>query len=382
MTGHDWTITGADVLRPHGIDAAPLAIAGGIVADAPAGRAVDLSGWTVCPGIVDIHGDGFERHVAVRRGALPNMADGLFALEAELAANGITTAVLAQFVSWEGGMRGPDFAAKLVAAWQAVAPQVATDLRIQIRLETHLTEAFSMVEDLMAQAGIDYLVFNDHLPHDRLDAGRTPPRLTGQALKAGRSPEAHLALLQRIHAARNGVPDAVRALAGRLAARGVRLGSHDDATADRRAWFRGLGARIAEFPETLAAAQAARDGGDGIVMGGPNVVRGASHAGKVSARDVVAAGFCDALASDYHYPAPRAAALTLEREGLCDFAAAWRLVSEGPARLLGMGDRGRLATGCRADLVVLDRTTGRVGATMAGGRFTYLASPLAERFMA
>lgn len=382
MTGFEFTITGAQVVRPHGIDAAPLAIAGGVLADAPAGRTVDLSGWTVCPGIVDMHGDGFERHVAVRRGALPDMADGLFALEAELAANGITTGVLAQFVSWEGGMRGPDFARRLVTAWQTVAPRVATDLRIQIRLETHLLEAFGDVETLMAEAGIGYLVFNDHLPHDRLAAGRIPPRLTGQALKAGRSPEAHLALLQRIHAAGDRVPDAVMALAARLTARGVRIGSHDDATADTRAWYRSLGARIAEFPETRAAAQAARAGGDGIVMGGPNVVRGASHAGKVSARDIVAAGLCDALASDYHYPAPRAAALTLAREGICDFAAAWRLVSDGPARLLGLADRGRLVPGLRADIVILDRITGRVGATMANGRFTYLAGPLAERFMA
>lgn len=382
MTDQGFTITGADVLRAHGFHAGPVAIAGGVIVDAPAGRTVDLPGWTVCPGIVDIHGDGFERHVAVRRGALPNMADGLFALEAELAANGITTAVLAQFASWEGGMRSPEFAARLAAAWQAVAPQVATDLRLQIRLETHLTEAFPTIENLMADAGIDYLVFNDHLPHDRLDAGRTPPRLTGQALKAGRSPEAHLALLQRIHAARDEVPGAVTALAARLTARGVRIGSHDDATAERRAWYRGLGARIAEFPETQPAAQAARDGGDGIVMGAPNVVRGASHAGKVSARDIVAAGLCDALASDYHYPAPRAAALALAREGICDFPAAWRLVSDGPARLLGLADRGQLAPGLRADLVILDRATGRVGATMAGGRFTHLASPLAERFMA
>lgn len=382
MTDQAFTITKADVLRPRGIDADPLAIAGGVFADAPVGRAVDLSGWTICPGIVDIHGDGFERHVAVRRGALPDMGDGLFAMEAELAANGITTAVLAQFASWEGGMRSPEFAARLVAAWKVVAPQVATNLRIQIRLETHLTEAFPTIEDLMDGAGIDYLVFNDHLPHDRLDAGRTPPGLTGQALKAGRSPEAHLALLQRIHAARGAVPDAVTALAGRLTARGVRIGSHDDPTPDRRAWYRGLGARIAEFPETLAAARAARNGGDGIIMGAPNVVRGASHAGKVSARDIVAAGLCDALASDYHYPAPRAAALTLVREGICDVAAAWRLVSDGPARLLGLTDRGRIEPGLRADLVILDPATGRVGGTMAGGRFTYLASPLAERFMA
>ena len=42
----------------------------------------------------------------------------------------------------------------------------------------------------------------------------------------------------------------------------------------------GCGARIAEFPETLEAAEAARAGGDGIVMGAPNVVRGGEPQGQ------------------------------------------------------------------------------------------------------
>lgn len=373
--------TGGTVLTPDGLAAGDLHVSGGLIAETGGAHAVDLSGWTLLPGIVDAHGDGFERHVAARRGALTEMENGLVALEAELAANGITTATLAQFYSWEGGMRGPDFAERLVAACAAVAPVLATDLRLQLRLETHLIGDFPAALALIDRAGIAQVVFNDHLPHERLAAGRTPPRLTGQALKSGRNPEAHLALMQSLHARGAEVPAALTALAGDLSARGVTMGSHDDRTAEARAWYRGLGVRIAEFPETREAALAARAGGDGIVLGAPNVVRGASHAGKVSARDLIAEGLCDALASDYHYPAPRHAALLLAREGVCDLETAWRLVSAGPARLLGLTDRGHLGAGARADLVILDPETGRVGATLAAGRITYLTTPLAERFL-
>lgn len=375
------TIEGARWLAPGGWRDAPLAIAGGRFVEDRAGRRVDLSGWQLLPGIVDAHGDGFERHVAVRRGALTSLQDGLVALEAELAANGITTAMLAQFWSWEGGMRGPEFARRLVAAWQAVAPTVATDLRVLIRLETAMLDSFADLERLVTAFGIGHVIFSDHLPHERLAAGRPPPRLTGQALKSGRSPESHLALMHALHARRAEVPPALAALAARLSVGGVLLGSHDDPTAETRAAYRAIGARLAEFPETLAAAEAAHAAGDAVVMGAPNVVRGASHAGKVSAREIVAAGFCDALASDYHYPAPRLAARLLVTDGICDIGAAWRLVSEGPARLLGLLDRGRIAPGGRADLVAIDPATGRVGATLAAGRLTYLTGALADRLV-
>ncbi|MEC9199371.1 MAG: alpha-D-ribose 1-methylphosphonate 5-triphosphate diphosphatase [Pseudomonadota bacterium] len=382
MTKQSWIFAGAQVIGPDGVAAQDVSVADGLIVDQTEGRRVDLSGWTLAPGIVDVHGDGFERHVAVRRGALTAMENGLIAVEAELAANGITTAVLAQFFSWEGGMRGPEFAEKLVDAWLVAASQVSTDLRLQLRLETNLIERFDEALALIDRAGIGYVVFNDHLPHDRLAQGRKPPRLTGQALKSGRSPEAHLALMQRLHAQVDKVPAALAEMAEKLLARGVRLGSHDDGSAEDRAEGRALGAKVSEFPESIEAAQAARDHDEVVVMGAPNIVRGASHAGNVSAREIVRLGLCDALASDYHYPSPRYAALSLVEEGICDLASAWRLLSEGPARALGLEDRGVIASGKRADLVIFDAATGRVGATIAGGEITYLTHPLAQRFLA
>lgn len=354
-------------------------MAGGLLVDAPRSRVADLSGYLVLPGIVDAHGDGFERHLAPRRGAMRDMEGGLIAAEAELAANGVTTAVLAQFYSWEGGLRAPEFAERMLAALAAMRGRVVTDLRAQLRFETHMLDDYAAFEALVARFGVDYVVFNDHVPHARLAAGRKPQRLAGTALKSGRSPEALLALMQALHARRGEVPGAVAALAERLAARGVRLGSHDDRDAEARAAWRVAGARIAEFPETQEAAEAARAGGDAIVLGAPNVMRGGSHNGNVSARDLVAAGLCDALASDYHYPSLRRAAVDLAGAG--DPAAAWRLVSEGPARMLGLDDRGVLAPGKRADLVVVEAESRRLAMTVCGGRISYLSGDLAARLI-
>ncbi|UWQ50760.1 alpha-D-ribose 1-methylphosphonate 5-triphosphate diphosphatase [Leisingera caerulea] len=376
-------LQGGDVLRPGGLErCGDIAIADGLVAAAPAGRAVDLSGYLVLPGIVDVHGDGFERHLAPRRGAMKQMAEGVVAAEAELAANGITTAVLAQFYSWEGGLRGPEFAAQVFEAIKAVRGSVVTDLLPQLRFEIHMLEDYAGLAAKVAGWQVPYVVFNDHLPHERLAAGKKPPRLTGQALKAGRNPEVHWQMLKDMHARRDEVPGRLDALCAELAALVVRLGSHDDQTAEDRAVWRERGARIAEFPETLEAAEAARTAGDPVILGSPNVVRGGSHKGNASAVELIAMGLCDALASDYHYPSPRRAALMLERSGLLDLAGAWRLVSDGPAQILGLTDRGTLTAGKRADILVLDKATQRVAATISGGRVSYMAGEVAGRFLA
>lgn len=372
---------GAEVLHPNGLSHAPLSIAEGLVADVPTGRGVDLAGFRVLPGIVDVHGDGFERHLAPRRGAMKQMGEGLRAAEAELAANGITTGVLAQFVSWEGGLRGLEFADQVFTAMAEVGPDLVTDLRPQLRFETHLLDLYDTLPERISQWGVQYVVFNDHLPHDRLAEGRKPPRITGQALKAGRNPDVHFQMLLDLHARSGEVAAALGSLCKELVAAGVRIGSHDDNSAERRALWRARGALVAEFPETLDAAEAAQSGGDAVVLGAPNLVRGGSHKGNVSALELVMMGQCDALASDYHYPSPRRAALMLARSGVLDFAAAWALVSSGPAGVLGLKDRGQLAPGLRADIVILDAEE-RVAATLAGGRVSYMTGDIAERFLA
>ena len=90
-------LTGAQILRPGGLVPDVVSLSDGVFVETPQNRRINLSGYWVLPGIIDLHGDGFERHLAPRRGAVRNLGAGLVATEAELAANGITTAVVSQF---------------------------------------------------------------------------------------------------------------------------------------------------------------------------------------------------------------------------------------------------------------------------------------------
>lgn len=374
-------LCGAEVLWNGAFEARDISVQDGGITGSPCGRRVDLSGYLVLPGIVDVHGDAFERQLAPRRGVVTDLRPGLRALDAELAASGITTAILAQFWSWEGGMRSPEFARRLLASLADAGDSLNTDIRVQLRFETHLLDDYAAIAETVSEFDVGYVVFNDHLPHRALELGKRPPRLTGQALKSGRSPEAHLELLRHLHRRTNDVGPALETLIPKLKELGVLLGSHDDpATAERNQW-NGRGVGIAEFPETLEVARAAKQQGNGVVLGAPNAVRGGSHAGKLSAREAVAGGLCDALASDYHYPSLLQAVIALAGEDRSEFAAAWALVSSGPAKLLRLADRGHLAQGKRADLVVFDPAECRIGATISGGRVAYLSGRMAERFL-
>lgn len=381
MTGLALDLTGAEVLFPDGLRRERLSFADGVITSDPTGYEVDLGGFLVLPGIIDLHGDGFERHLAPRRGAMKEMTEGVVAAEAELAANGITTGVMAQFYSWEGGLRGPEFAARVFAAIRDVRGEVVTDLIPQLRFEINLLDHYAGLPKQIAEWDVPYVVFNDHLPHDRLAAGKKPPRLTGQALKAGRNPERHWAFLRELHDRSPEVPAALDRLVPQLAAAGLRMGSHDDHTAIDRATWRARGVAISEFPETAEAAEAARDAADSVILGAPNVVRGGSHKGNASAVELITMGLGDALASDYHYPSPRRAALMLVRSGICDLATAWNLLSQGPAGILGLADRGRIAPGLRADLVILDAASQRLAATISAGRLSYMHGDIASRLI-
>ena len=150
--------------------------------------------------------------------------------------------------------------------------------------------------------------------------------------------------------------------------------SHDDTRAETREWFRELGATTSEFPMVIAAAQAARDGGDAVIFGAPNAARGGSHIGSLGAGDMVEAGLCDALASDYFYPAMLAAVAKLDAEKRVDRLTIWSLISNGPARAMGLKDRGEIKVGKRADLVLVDWPEGNfpaVQGTWVAGRCAY-----------
>jgi alpha-D-ribose 1-methylphosphonate 5-triphosphate diphosphatase len=373
-------LTGAHVLRDGALHDVDVTVGEGLVTEDRA-PAVDLSGYLVLPGIVDLHGDGFERHLAPRPTAPFEKAEALRSAAAELAANGVTTAWFAQSWSWEGGFRAGSEAEAILAALDRIRPRLLPDVRLQIRLETHVIPEHPRVLEAVRRHGVDYVVFNNHLP-EAVDLARDrPDRFAAWAAQHRRTPEEQMMRVTAAMEQEAEVPAALARLAAEFRAMGIRLGSHDDADAEMRAFYRGIGANIAEFPIAVPAARAAREAGEPVLMGAPNVVRGGSQTGNIAAEALIADGLCDALVSDYYYPALAQAAWRLADTGALSFAAAWEAISTAPARIAGLADRGRLEPGQRADLVVVDPRTRTVEATIAGGCMAHLSGGAAQRFL-
>lgn len=356
----------------------PLTVAEGRLADGPAPE-LDLTGYLVLPGIIDLHGDGFERHLTPRPTAPFDKRRALRSASAELAVNGVTTAWFAQSWSWEGGFRSGEATCELLAALDAEREALLADIRVQIRLETHMVEAFPAVKAAVARHGVDYVVFNDHLPEALEMAASQPARFGQWAAQIRRSPDEMLGIVRAAQAQAPLVPAGLAHLAAALRGTGVRLGSHDDATPEGRAFYRGIGADFCEFPTTFAAAEAAQAAAEPVLMGAPNVVRLGSQSGNIAAQGLIEAGLCDALVSDYYYPALAQAAWHLVDAGVMDLPAAWGMISTRPARIMGLSDRGHLGMGARADLVAINAETRQVELTISAGRLAHLSGALAAR---
>jgi alpha-D-ribose 1-methylphosphonate 5-triphosphate diphosphatase len=142
-----------------------------------------------------------------------------------------------------------------------------------------------------------------------------------------------------------------RALLARVAGLDIVLASHDDRTVEEIAENADDGIGISEFPVTMEAAKAAKARGMEVIAGAPNIVRGGSHSGNVNAADLVRAGAVDALASDY-VPASlvEAAFLCVSVAGI-SLPDSVALVTDRPARMTHLRDRGRIEVGLRADVV-------------------------------
>lgn len=373
-------LTGATILRDGCLQDRSVVIEDGRISKGPR-PAVDLRGYYILPGIIDLHGDAFERHIAPRPSAPFPIATGLLNTDREAAANGVTTAWLAQSWSWEGGMRGPDYAETFLAAMDDYRPHALTDLRAQIRYETHMVDTGTRLLAAVQRHGVDYVVFNNHL-HEATDYERENSLALAQwAARTGRTGAELLDVVRNALSRSRDVPRHLCQLAEAFDALGVLYGSHDDIDAESRERFAMIGARICEFPTARGPAAAASAMGDPVLMGAPNVVRGGSQSGNIAAERLIRDGLVTALVSDYFYPALSRAAFRLVQDGVMDLPAAWALISTNPAQIMRLHDRGQIDYGKRADLVVINKATHAIEATIANGCLSYLAGEAARRFM-
>lgn len=349
----------------------------------PTGRGhaltIDARGLLVLPGVIDIHGDSFERQIMPRPGVKFGLVTAMAETDRQLAGNGITTAYHGLTWSWEPGFRGPESARAFVAALETFRRTALVDHRLHLRQEIYNIDAESEIAEWLSAGRIDLLAFNDHLT-GTIKVRHRPEKMRDMIRRSGLAETDFLRLVDETAARDSSVPDSIARLASCARKARVPMMSHDDLTTADRERYRALGARIAEFPVREIVAEAAIEGGDLTVFGAPNVVRGGSHTGCPSAAEMALKGHCSMLASDYYYPSLAYAPFVLEARHGLPLQDAWRMVSAAPAEAAGLIDRGVIAKDRRADLVLVereDRERMRVVATLSNGRLVQICA--AER---
>jgi alpha-D-ribose 1-methylphosphonate 5-triphosphate diphosphatase len=336
--------------------------------------ALDARGLLVLPGIVDLHGDAFERQMMPRPGVDFPIDVALVDSDRQAISNGITTVFHATTWSWEPGLRSGDNARRLLEAVEALRPELAADTRFHLRHETYNLDAEDDIGQWLSAGRIDLFAFNDHMDSTVALLGN-PRKRNRMVERTGLSGEDFDRLVARVLSRADDVPASIARLAAIARRASIRMLSHDDESPAMRQAFRAQGVDIAEFPVNEETAREAAAGGDAIVFGAPNVVRGGSHTGWTTASDMIEKGLCSVLASDYYYPAPILAAFRLAADRVLPLAEAWDLIAAAPARAAGLSDRGLIAEGRRADIILVDDEVPmrpRVVAVIAAGRLAHL----------
>ncbi|EKZ5287138.1 alpha-D-ribose 1-methylphosphonate 5-triphosphate diphosphatase [Klebsiella aerogenes] len=322
--------------------------------------ALDGEGGWLLPGLIELHTDNLDKFFTPRPKVDWPAHSAMSSHDALMVASGITTVLDAVAI---GDVRdGGDRLENLEKMINAVEETQKRGLnraehRLHLRCELPHHTTLPLFEKLVDREPVTLVSLMDHSPGQRQFANREKYReyyqgkyqLSGEQML--RFEEEQMAL-----AAAWSQPNR-QAIAAMCRERQIALASHDDATHEHVAESHRLGSVIAEFPTTLAAAQASRQHGMNVLMGAPNIVRGGSHSGNVAAHQLAASGLLDILSSDY-YPASlldAAFRIADSDDNAFTLAQAVRLVSKHPAQALGLHDRGVIAEGKRADLVLTHR---------------------------
>ena len=333
-----------------------LIVRDGQIADVQRGRssalpAHDLDGDYLIPGIVDTHTDNLERQVQPRSLARWPSRSAMVAHDAQCAAAGVTTVFDALCLGDLGFDKDrirtfQDGVVDLDALNDAAL--LKAEHFLHLRCEVPAFDMLPLFDTVADHPLVRIVSLMDHSPgvgqYANIDFYRALRR------RGGLDDSYIEQRIKELQAQREAtrIPHR-RALLERVAGRAIALASHDDRTEDEVAENAADGIRISEFPVTMTAAQAAKAHGMEVIAGAPNIVRGGSHSGNVSAADLLKTGAVDAFASDYVPNSLVEAAFQCARRiGLPQAVA---LVTERPARLAGLDDRGALAQGQRADLV-------------------------------
>ncbi|WP_426231307.1 alpha-D-ribose 1-methylphosphonate 5-triphosphate diphosphatase [Pararhizobium sp. DWP3-4] len=322
----------------------------------------DFEGDYLIPGLVELHTDHLEAHYSPRPGVRWLKMAAIQAHDAQIVTSGITTVFdcLRMGSDEDGGFEQGEMRDMANALAQAAKEnRLRADHRIHLRCEVSTDNVLDHFLEFENDPQVGLVSLMDHAPGQRQFQTMEQYTLYYKK-KRGLSDEAFAAFCARQQAlsAKYAGPHRTE-IARACAERGIAIASHDDATLAHVEESVGFGIRLAEFPTSFEAAEASHAAGLSVLMGAPNIVRGKSHSGNIAAKDLAERGVLDVLSSDYVpfslIQAPFVLSDELESVSLPQALA---MVTATPARTVGLNDRGRIATGLRADIVRVQRQDG------------------------
>jgi alpha-D-ribose 1-methylphosphonate 5-triphosphate diphosphatase len=318
------------------------------------GAAEDWDGDWLLPGLVELHTDNLEKHLIPRPGVIWNATSATVTHDAQCAAAGITT-VLDSIVIGDmdsGGTRSQTYQGS-IAALHACRREnlMRVEHLLHLRCEVSAADIVENFERYAADPLVELVSVMDHTPGQRQWRDLVKYRRYSERNGSLRDAEYEQLVRERTEQqALYAASHRAKVVAG-CHARQIPLASHDDTEIEHVQLAREEKVAISEFPTTVRAAEAAREAGMAIVMGGPNLVKGGSHSGNVSAAELAGRGLLDIMSSDY-VPSSLVQSAFLLRDQLgWTMPRAVATISRNPARAVGLADRGEIAPGQRADLI-------------------------------
>ena len=364
--------TNAKIVLANEVVDGSITIQGGVitnVSEAPSSLAgaVDLEGDYLIPGLIELHTDNLERHMMPRPKSFWPMDAALLNHDREVASAGITTVFDAMFVGDDDNdVREGVPVSELATAMRQLQAERALkiDHMVHWRCEVSSDEVYTKIEELIEQEETGLISVMDHTPGQRQFASIEQYAVYYQGKFGLNDEEFQKFMANRIEKRDRNSYKNRRSIVALANERNIPLASHDDATVEHVDEAIDDGIVVAEFPTTLEAAKASHENDLKVLMGAPNVVRGKSHSGNISARELASHGYLDILSSDYVPYSLLYGAVLLERE--CEgisLPQAIATVTKNPAEQVGMTDRGEIAIGKKADLVRF-RNDGNVPTTI------------------
>ena len=315
--------------------------------------ALDLDGDFLLPGFVELHTDNLEQELEPRPGVFwPDPLASVLAHDAQMITAGITTVLDA--VSLGEYHDGPNRSRMMDMSINALRKARTTgilksDHKLHLRCEFPDPKAVDLLMPHIDTEFLTLVSLMDHTPGQRQWRDTEKYRTY---YKRGWSDEEFAEVSRRMIATQQACAETNRErIVALCRERGLPMASHDDTTPEHIAQAVQEQITISEFPTTRVAASLAREAGISIVMGGPNVVRGGSHSGNVSAKDLAAEGLLDILSSDYVPGSLVSGAFRLHANLSIPLPEAVAKISRNPAERVGLTDRGEIREGLRADLV-------------------------------